>query len=256
MQSVVVVGIGELGSVFARGFLRLGHPVVPVTRKQSMREIAASVPEPALCLVAVAEADLATVLRELPASWRDRAGLLQNELLPADWHEHGMAAPTVSVVWFEKKPTTLVKELLPTVVFGPRAGLVRDALDAVGIRSHAAESEDQLLFELIAKNLYILVTNLAGLETGGNVQELWEKHRALAERVGSEVLAIQEARAGKAMSRPALWARFAEAVAADPSHACTGRSAPGRLARALAQARGLGLDLPELARIANARGIS
>ncbi len=26
-KTVVVVGLGELGSVFARGFLRLGHPV-------------------------------------------------------------------------------------------------------------------------------------------------------------------------------------------------------------------------------------
>ena len=35
---VVVVGIGEMGSVFARGFLRLGHPAYPVTRVMKMLE--------------------------------------------------------------------------------------------------------------------------------------------------------------------------------------------------------------------------
>lgn len=28
-KAVVIIGIGELGRVFARGFLRLGYPVYP-----------------------------------------------------------------------------------------------------------------------------------------------------------------------------------------------------------------------------------
>ncbi len=31
-KPVVIVGLGEMGSVFARGFLRAGYPVVPVVR--------------------------------------------------------------------------------------------------------------------------------------------------------------------------------------------------------------------------------
>ena len=30
---VVLIGIGEMGAVFARGFLRAGYPVYPVTRQ-------------------------------------------------------------------------------------------------------------------------------------------------------------------------------------------------------------------------------
>ncbi len=37
-QAVIIVGVGELGSVFARGFLRLGYPVYPVTRKISIHD--------------------------------------------------------------------------------------------------------------------------------------------------------------------------------------------------------------------------
>ena len=43
------------------------------------------------------------------------------------------------------------------------------------------------------------------------------------------------------------------ALTADPGHGCTGRSAPARLERALSAGRALGLELPELGRIAAAR---
>ncbi len=36
MKNPVVVGIGEIGSVFAHGFLRLGHPVYPVVPNVEM----------------------------------------------------------------------------------------------------------------------------------------------------------------------------------------------------------------------------
>jgi len=57
-QPVVLVGIGEMGGVFARGLLRSGHPVHPVTREQSMAELAIDLPSPELVLIAVGEKDL------------------------------------------------------------------------------------------------------------------------------------------------------------------------------------------------------
>ena len=44
---VVVIGLGEMGSVFARGLLRLGHPVFPVVRSTDIHALAAQLPEPA-----------------------------------------------------------------------------------------------------------------------------------------------------------------------------------------------------------------
>ncbi len=56
-KPVVIIGLGEMGSVFSRGLLRLGHPVYPVNRNNDMTEAAAKLPEPVMVLIAVGEAD-------------------------------------------------------------------------------------------------------------------------------------------------------------------------------------------------------
>lgn len=166
---VVIVGIGELGGVFARGFLRLGHPVYPVTRTTLMAAVAEAFPEPELVLIAVAEGDLLPLLDALPATWRGRLGLLQNELLPAHWE--GIPAPTVISVWFEKKPSRDYRVIIPSPVFGPRNDLLAAALARLDIPTRILAEPDELLFELVMKNLYILTTNIAGLRVGGNVPD-------------------------------------------------------------------------------------
>lgn len=248
---VVLIGIGEMGGVFARGLLRLGHPVYPVTRATPMAEVAAAVPRPLLALVAVAEADLPSVLRDLPDTWRDRAGLLQNELLPRDWSS--LEDPTVISVWFEKKAGQDAKVVIPSPVLGPRAELLADALSVLDIPARLLDSPEQLLFELVVKNLYILATNVAGLRVGGTVAELWDRHRDFASAVIEDVIVLQEALAGRAFDRPALVAAMLEAFRGDPDHRCMGRSAPARLARALAHAKAHGLRLPVLEEIARER---
>ena len=77
---VILIGIGEMGSVFARGLLRSGHPVYPVRRDDDMHAIAQRLPAPELVLVAVAENDLHAVLEAMPVAWQGRLCLLQNEL--------------------------------------------------------------------------------------------------------------------------------------------------------------------------------
>lgn len=248
VQPVVTVGLGQMGGTFAHGLLRAGRTVIPVTRAMTMDEVAAEVPEPELVLVAVAEDALDRVLAGVPAAWRDRLALLQNELLPADWEKHGLADPTVAIVWFEKKKTTPIHVILPTRVAGPHARLLVDALSALEIAAEVI-APDALVFELVRKNLYILTSNIAGLEVGGTTGELWKEHRALATDVANEVLALQAWRAGRTLDSKALLDALAEALEADPQHKCTGRSAPARLERALAQAAQAGLTLPTLQRI-------
>ena len=105
---VVLVGVGEMGGVFAKALLSAGHTVVPVTRSMSISDVATQIPDPSLVLVTVGEADLTSVLADMPEAWRDRTGLIQNELLPRDWIAHDIANPTVAVVWFENERTDLV----------------------------------------------------------------------------------------------------------------------------------------------------
>ncbi len=250
---VVLIGIGEMGGVFARGFLRGAHPVFPVTRGLDPGEVAAAVPAPALALVAVAEKDLHPVLRRLPAAWRGRVGLLQNELLPRDWRAHDLERPTVISVWFEKKRGQDVKVIVPSPVHGPGAPLIAGALATLDIPVRVLANEAELEFELVRKNLYILTTNIAGLEVDGTVGELWLQHRALAMEVAADVLAIQEALVGHALPRERLIEAMVAAFDGDPQHRCLGRSAPERLRRALEQASAAGVEAPTLARIAGRR---
>ncbi len=255
-KPVVIIGIGEIGGVFARGFLKLGHPVFPVTRQIPIDDVAAAVPDPELVLVAVGEKDLHPTLETIPASWRDRLVLIQNELLPRDWQQHDIDNPTVISVWFEKKPGMDAKVVVPSPVFGPQAQTVIAALDAVGLPAYALSSADELLFELVRKNLYILTTNIAGLEVGGNVSELWHEHGELARAVAKDVLSIQAWLTGETLDEEKLIDAMVAAFDGDPQHGCMGRSAPARLQRALKIADEAGLEVPALRRIAEKSGLT
>jgi ketopantoate reductase len=247
---VVVIGIGEMGGVFARGLLRTGYPVYPLTRGMDLAEAAGELPDPEIVLVAVAENDLHTVLERLPPAWHSRVALLQNELLPRDWEQHGLAQPTVISVWFEKKPGQDAKVLIPSPVYGPQADILAASLGAIDIPARVLENRSELLFELVVKNVYIVTTNCAGLVTGGSVSELWSEHRELAEAVAREVISIQETLAGRSFDADALIKGMLAAFDGDPDHKCTGRSAPARLKRALQQAAVAGLEVPHLREIA------
>jgi len=251
---VVVVGIGEMGSVFARGFLRLGHPLYPVVRGIKMVEMARQLAEPELVVIAVAEKDIQAVLQEIPAGWRDRLVLLQNELLPDDWSKHNLD-PTVISVWFEKKQGMDSKVIIPSPVFGQHAQLVADALTSIDIATNVLGSAEDLLFELVLKNVYILTTNISGMETGGTVGELWSRHRQLATEVANEVIQLQQKLTGQALNNEQLLEGMVHAFNGDPEHGCMGRSASARLERALKLAAEHGQDLPRLKQIASAQWI-
>ena len=179
-RSVVIVGMGEMGSVFARGFLRTGYSVHPVIRSMEMKDVAADKRQPEIVLLAVGETDLNEQLMKVPPVWKDKLVLLQNELLPRDWQPLRLE-PTVISVWFEKKKGQDSKVIIPSPVFGKYAQQIVDALASIDIPSRVLPDEAALLHELVLKNLYILTTNIAGLEVGGNVGQLWHEHKVLAE---------------------------------------------------------------------------
>ncbi len=253
-QAVVIIGLGEMGGVFARGFLKAGHPVYPVGRQDDSQEIAELVPDPALVLVAVAENDLKPTLQSVPGQWRDKLVLLQNELLPSDWLAEDLSNPTVISVWFEKKPGQDYKVLVPSPVYGPQAELIQQALSTLNIPVDIVADEQALLFELVRKNLYILTTNICGLQTGGNVKQLWDEHSILMNKVFHDVLVIQEHLTSQTYNRDHIFNAVLTAFDGDPEHQCMGRSAPQRLQRALAIAESANLEVPELKRISESIG--
>jgi ketopantoate reductase len=248
-KPVIIIGMGELGELFAQGFLKLGFPVVPVLRSTSTASLAREIPEPELVLVAVGEDDLQSVLDQLPENWGKDLALLQNELMPRDWTRHSLPQPHVVVVWFDKKKGRPCVSVLPTLVAGPKAKLIVSALTRIDVPCRAIP-ETEVLFEMIRKNLYILTINIAGLRTGGTVSQLWDQHRSLAQAVASEILDIQEWLAGETLPRERLLNGMLQGFDGDPNHICTGRSAPVRMRRALQIAREAGIDTPTLDAIA------
>ncbi|MDD2767650.1 MAG: hypothetical protein PHT19_02870, partial [Methylococcus sp.] len=123
-------------------------------------------------------------------------------------------------------------------------------LEAIEVPCRTVPSEE-LLYELVRKNLYILTINIAGLRTGGTVSELWERHRELAEKMAGEILDIQEWLTQTRLPRERLMAGLLEGFAGDPNHICTGRTAPVRLMRALKHAQEAGIAAPILQSVAD-----
>lgn len=248
-KPVVLIGVGEMGGVFARGLLRLGHAVFPLSRAMDINNAAEEITEPEAVIVAVAEKDIQAVLKDIPDVWRDRLVLLQNELLPRDWLQHGLENTTVISVWFEKKPGQDFKVLIPSPVYGPHAQLIADALATLSIPTSVLTTAKELEVELLIKNVYILTTNIAGLVTGGTVSELWSQNASLARAVATDVMSIQSVLVDHELDDAQLIAGMLTAFDGDPDHNCMGRSAPARLERALQQADEAGLAIPKLREI-------
>jgi len=248
-NNVLLIGLGEMGGVFARGILKAGYPVYPVGRRDDLRQVSQDTPDPQAVVIAVGEKDIQNVLAAIPKKWHDRVVLLQNELLPRDWQKHSIANPTVISVWFEKKAGQDVKVIIPSPVYGPLAEMIKASLTAINISCDALSSPDELLFELVVKNLYILTVNIAGLEVGGTVGELWSKHQDLAKAVANDVLDIQFKMIGQDLDRDRLIGAMVKAFNGDLDHKCMGRSAPARLQRAIECADEFGLVASKLREI-------
>jgi len=251
---VIVIGIGEMASVFTRALLRLGYPVYPVNRKTDMQALAENIPDPSLVLVGVDENNLHPVLDKIPIPWLSRLGLLQNELLPRDWQALNLPEPpTVISVWFEKKKGMDYKVLVPSPAHGPRASLLIDALATLDIPAWELASGNELEFELVRKNVYILTTNITGLVINRfraeTVKDMWQDYQDLAREVANDVIDIQEWLTGHPFDREKLIDGMLEAINGDPKHKCMGRSAPARLNRAIQQADEAGLAVARLREI-------
>jgi len=257
-QHIAVIGLGEMGSVFARGLLRLGHPVYPVIRGIELESAAQEIPEPLFVLVSVAENDLHTILKKIPKVWQQRIVLLQNELLPRDWQQYNYfesISPTVISVWFEKKKGQDSKVLIPSPVYGAHAQVIHDALATLDIPVNILQNSEQLELELVIKNVYILTTNIAGLALkaqgleAANVETLWNEHQELAKGIADNIIDIQEYLTEKTFDRDALIKGMHAAMLGDPEHKCMGRSAPARLERALNIAKQAKLTPTELLKL-------
>ena len=247
-RPIVIIGIGEVAGVLARAFLRDGLPVVPVTRHMDIIAEAKEISDPLMVVLGVGEKDFSSVLKTIPDGWRDSLVFIQNELLPQDWEVHGIENPTVLSVWFEKKKSMDYKPLLPTPILGIHADLIAESLDGIDIPCTILESREEMLVNLVQKNVFILTTNIAGLalDEGATTATLWAESRQLALDVANDAIDLQEALTGQSLPRELLIEGLVQGLGADPHHKCKGRSAPARLARAIAIADKEGVKIKSI----------
>ena len=239
---IAVVGMGQLGTLLSERARAAGQDVVELRRGQRVQG------ELERVLVTVGEDDLSPVLASLPERVRDRVVLVQNELVPDQWRAHGITRPTVAVVWFEKKKDKPARVVLPTPIAGPWAAplvaMLEDAkLDATVI------DEALLPSALLDKNVYILVSNIAGLAAppGTTTSELLELERLeTTTRVFADVLEVESRRLALPIDADMAAAAMMRAFLADPTHVAAGRSAPLRLSRTLERAERLDLKVEAL----------
>ncbi len=249
-KPIVIIGIGELANVFSRGFLRCGYPIYPITRAMDLDEECQQISSPQLVLITVQETELHSLLERLPKAWADKVALVQNELLPRAWQVHKIDKPTVTVVWFEKKKELELTNILQSPSFGPNAAIMSNALKAVDVPAPILKSEQELVYELVRKTVYILTVNIAGLVNNCSVGDLWAQHESLAREIAEEVILIQESLIGQNLSHEKLINGMVEGIEDCPNRFCLGRSASSRLRRALSYVENANLSTPKLVAIA------
>lgn len=245
--TVVIIGMGELGTLFASGFLKLGFLVAPVTRRVDLAAVDDTIKQPFLCLIATDIGDLGPVFDWLPESWKDRLVLLQNELLPSHWEgRHIKQQPSVVTVWLEKKKDSVVKKRdgLPEVVFSPIPAIgeaLCAALLALDIPCKRVDSFDLMLHCMVMKNLFNCTMNVGGLLLDGDGErkatfsQLLADEKAIA-RVLADAATIQEVALGvekATIVKPReLLPSVKECMSRMPTQICQGRFSKLRTKRA------------------------
>ena len=106
-----------------------------------------------------------------------------------------------------------------------------------------------MTFELVRKNIYILSSNICGLEVQGNVGQLKQQNPLLLDKVTDDILKIQQYLTGISFNKNDLLKAVETAFNGDKEHQCMGRSAPARLQRALEIAHTANIEVDELERI-------
>ncbi len=151
-----VIGPGEVGRRLLHALDAAGVPAQAL-RRGDPPGAAADPSVAALRLVCVREEDLAGALALLGGVPRERLALVQNGFLEP---VHGALGPvTRGLVWFTSKGP-FFRELAPTLVHGPHAAFLADALSRGGLDVRVLGDDTAFRVEMIVKGLWNAVVGL------------------------------------------------------------------------------------------------
>lgn len=248
MRELVVYGLGELGQLYGAAALRAGLRVTPITRQSDPQAVLAEVGPEVPILVAVGEKALDEVLAGLGPERSHGLILLQNELFPRQFQ--GLPTPTVFVPWLLKKRGMPLLIARDTPVFGRFAVLVHELHAALALPTSELTSEEALHQALIEKYAFIVTINALGVLRDRTLAMWLQEDPHLVQALAAETAGLGSALCGAPVDLAACLRAVKQAMHALGAIAARGRSAPERVARALAEGARLGIALPELARVA------
>jgi ketopantoate reductase len=201
LETVFVVGMGEVGRRLAAALKRAGVRIVPVTREQGWD--AAISDAAGLRLVCVREEALPTVLDRLRSVHAARLAFVQN-----GWLREALAPAggcTRGLIWFTSK-VDFFRELRSSPFSGPAAEPLAVALTAGGL--HATAVEERVFRGLDAEKMgFNCVVGLPLAVHGVTLGEYLENHAEEAKAVFTEATAICAATLG-VEAEPGWWGTF------------------------------------------------
>lgn len=252
---IIVIGMGELGSLFSNGFLRLGIPIIPILRSDNIKDFETITP--ILVLIAIDIKDLNTVLKEIPKSWWSLIVLMQNELLPGNWNHLNIPFPSIIVVWLEKKNQNLnIRSFSKEIVYSPNkelGDLIECCLNKLNIPTLRVATEEEILIEMVQKNLFNLTMNVMGLYLGKNStfnEILDDKNYEIRNLVAKECLSLQQSQLKNIkLSENEMITKMWNFMSFVPEMKCQGRYAKARLDRAILTAKKYNIEVTQLEKI-------
>lgn len=245
-KDLVLVGVGQLGTLFGEGALSIGRRVTPLRRDSDVERSLDDVAPDAPVLVTTGEKDLPGALAQLPKERWPNVILVQNELFPSVWQGLGLEEPTVAVVWLSKKKDRPVEIGGPTEVYGKHADVVAKIHEALSLPCTQLPSSDALSLALVAKYTFILTINALGLEEDLTLGAWLEKDRARVLAVTDDARRLADRKLGRATDGKKVQKKVQDAMEALATYPAKGRTAQERLERAREDAEAFGLSLPAL----------
>lgn len=245
-----VIGIGQLGQLYAGGALRLGLRVTPLLRGQDRPAFYDALPPGTPLLLSLPEDALAGEVAQVPAARKDDVVLVQNELFPTQWRALGLANPTVLTVWLSKKKSRPVEVARATLAHGPFARLFVQIHEALGLPARVATDESELLQDIVAKYVFILTINALGLVENLTLGEWLKRDPEGVRALIAEAARLGSWHAGQEVPPERLTPAVLAAMEALHGYPARGRSAGERLARAQRDLAEATIAAPRLLEIA------
>lgn len=244
-NAVVVYGIGEIGSLVARGALSAGVTVVPIVRETDRGAAFAGVHAFTPVVLAVPESALEAAVRDVPPDRRGDLVFVQNEIFPQTTHALGLDRPTVATLWVLRKRGLPALGARPSTVSGPHAAAMAKFLGKAGVAAVAVD-ERTALVDVVLKYAFIVAANALGVRGEGTLGEWLAHDAALVDALLTEGVALGSAHAGHAVDVNTLVVDARDAVRAFSAMPARGRTARERVERAVRSAAELGVRAPTL----------